>query len=378
MRWKLNSWHGTISAPWNKTRMKSLMKSKPFSPRLFAWYRKNKRDLPWRKTRDPYAVWISEIMLQQTTVSAVIPYFNDWLKQFPDVKALDRTPLQSILKAWQGLGYYQRAQNMKAAASIICKEYGGRFPDSYEKLIRLPGFGPYTTAAVLSIAFDRPYPVMDANVRRVLMRLKGIKKKASPSLDRDLSAYLKPLLPQKKMGDFNQSLMELGALVCRPKNPFCLLCPITDFCRAYEKGEQNIIPTPKTRRVEKIEAVLGIIKEDGRYLIQKRPSNGLLPDLWEFPGGKREPKETLEQTLIREIKEELGTEILEAHPLITVRHAYTRFLVTLHAFECKLRKKPNTRKKNMRWVTLKGLRRFPLPSGNAKIVRFLEERDKKL
>jgi len=349
------------------------MDHKSFSRKILLWYGHNKRDLPWRKTGDPYKIWISEIMLQQTTVPAVIPYYEKWFVLFPDIMTLNKAPLQTVLKAWQGLGYYQRAKNMKAAASIIMDKHGGQIPNSYDELIGLPGFGPYTTAAVLSIAYDLPYPVLDANVRRVAMRLKGLKKEASTTNDPVLSEFLKPLLPQKRMGTFNQALMELGSLICRSHNPSCLSCPVADFCMAYQKGEQEVIPTPQKRKYKKIEAVIGIISEDGRFLIQQRPPMGLLADLWEFPGGKKEEGESLEQALKREIKEELNTDIQDIRFLTRVHHSYTQFQVTLHAFECRLQKELQIKGKNMRWITLKGLRRFPFPSGSVKIVKFLEK-----
>lgn len=347
-----------------------------FRRKLRLWYQKNYRKLPWRQTDDPYKIWISEVMLQQTTVQAVIPYYKNWMKLFPNIKALSRAPLQKILKAWQGLGYYQRAKNLHKAAKMIEEKFKDQIPLDYDELIKLPGFGSYITAAVLSFAFDKPFPVIDANVRRVLMRLTRMRSEASPKNDKILLEFLEPYFPLKKAGLFNQALMELGALVCRVRNPLCLLCPLPEFCKAFKAGEQEIIPTPRKRIYKKIEAVVGIIQEQGKYLIQKRPSKGLLADLWEFPGGKRKTEETLKDALRREIKEELGADIAEEKFLTRVRHSYTQFQVTLSAYECSLNNKPHFRKGQHKWVTLKALRRFPFPSGSAKIVHFLEERDK--
>ncbi|HEX2694769.1 MAG TPA: A/G-specific adenine glycosylase, partial [Acidobacteriota bacterium] len=296
-----------------------------FARDLLRWYARRRRVLPWRRTTDRYAIWISEIMLQQTTVNAVIPHYERWLEIFPDVRSLARAPLQKVLKAWQGLGYYARARNLRAAAKIIVKEHGGNFPRDREIVRRLPGFGPYTTAAVLSLVFGEPLPVIDANVRRVVMRLARIHGKAGSDKDAALMAHILTVFPPKRPGAFNQAMMELGALVCKPRSPQCLLCPVSAFCRAYEAGEQEIIPAASKRSSRKIEAVVAVIERDGRYLIQKRPSSGLLAGLWEFPGGKREKGETLEDALAREVREELGVEIREAHPLVTVRHAYTEY-----------------------------------------------------
>ncbi|MCJ7681448.1 MAG: A/G-specific adenine glycosylase [Candidatus Aminicenantes bacterium] len=346
----------------------------PFTGILLSWYRRHGRHLPWRETKDPYRVWVSEIMLQQTTVKAVIPYYDRWMKLFPDMNTLSHAPLQTVLKAWEGLGYYQRARNMKEAAEIFVERYGSRIPPSYETLIKLPGFGPYTTAAVLSIAFDLPYPVLDSNVRRVLMRYFLIEGKSTSKNDNLLRNNLNPLLPPEKMGDFNQALMVLGALVCTPGNPQCLLCPVREGCRGFEAGKQEVIPEPITLPTTRLDAVVAVFEHDGRFLIQQRPPSGLLAGLWEFPGGKIERGESHQEALLREIREELAADI-EVGPYLTgVTHAYTRFVVTLHVYECRLKKEPKKSATPRRWITLKGMKRFPFPSGSARIIRFLEAR----
>lgn len=348
-----------------------------FRRRLGSWYRSHHRKLPWRDTKDPYRIWISEVMLQQTTVAAVIPYFKKWIALFPDLSTLSKAPQQKVLKAWEGLGYYQRAKNLHKAAQIINQSYGGQFPQDYKMLRSMPGLGPCTTAALLCFAFDNPYPVVEANVRRVMMRLLRITGRAQPKNDRIFLPFLNCLLPQKKPGQFNQALMELGALVCKPRNPLCSLCPVTEFCQAYKAGEQEIIPLPKKRKYKKIEAVVAIIRKDNKYLIQKRLPRGLLAGLWEFPGGKRRKNESLLEALQREIKEELGVGIENQEYLTQVNHAYTQFQVTLHAYTCSLKSIPHLKTENRRWVTLRGLKHYPFPSGSAKIIRFLEEREGK-
>lgn len=346
-----------------------------FHKPLLRWYHRHQRDLPWRKTRDTYRIWISEIMLQQTTVAAVIPYYERWMKRFPDMETLSQAPLQSVLKEWQGLGYYQRARNLHRAAGIFMEKYAGKIPDDYTALIKLPGFGPYTTAAVLSIAYDRPYPVLDANVRRVCMRLMAMQGEAETGKDRSIRRFLEPHLPSRNMGTFNQALMELGALVCRSQNPACLLCPLTEFCKAYERGEQEVIPRPRKQAYTQLEAVVGIICKEDRYLIQKRPEKGLLAGLWEFPGGKVKPLESLEQALYREIQEELGVGVSSHSYLTSVEHAYTQYRVKLHAFACSLKQEPELSRKTQtrRWITLRGMHRFPFPSGSVRLIRFLEK-----
>jgi A/G-specific adenine glycosylase len=347
-----------------------------FQRKLRVWYTAHQRKLPWRKTRDPYKIWISEVMLQQTTVQTVTSSYTKWIEDFPDMRTLSKSPLQNVLKAWQGLGYYQRAKNLHKASKIITSTYGGQFPQDYNVLKSLPGFGPYTTAAVLSIAFDKSHLTIDANVRRVLMRLLKFKQKATSKIDRELHSSFSPFLPHNHMGIFNQSLMELGSLVCRPKNPLCLLCPVSEFCEAYQSGIQEVIPIPEKRYYKKIAAVIGIIEKEGKYLIQKRPSTGLLADLWEFPGGKIKKGETPKQALKREIKEELGEDIYDERFLTKVQHSYTQFQVTLHAFFCSMKTDPVLDRKRQRWITLKGMRQFPFPSGSAKVIKFLEHQQK--
>lgn len=343
--------------------------------KLLRWYDTHHRELPWRNNHDPYKIWVSEVMLQQTTVKAALPYYSKWIELFPDVISLSRARLQKVLKAWQGLGYYQRAKNLQRASRIIIDKYQGQIPRNYQDLRKLPGFGPYTAAAVLSLAFDQPHPVLDANVRRVLMRLIRLRGEVSSRNDRTLLQILTPLFPKKNTGLFNQALMELGALVCRPKNPLCLLCPIGQLCRAFEKGEQEIIPSPKKRSYRRVDAVVAIISNGGKYLIQKRPPSGLMADLWEFPGGKRKSDETLREALRREVREELSAEVEEKF-LLKVEHAYTQFQVSLHVYECRLKNKPLLRKRRHLWVALRGLKNYPFPSGSAKIVKFLEAKEK--
>jgi A/G-specific adenine glycosylase len=344
-----------------------------FRRKLKTWYSKNHRKLPWRENQDPYRIWISEIMLQQTTVQTVIPYFLAWMTLYPDMLTLSKAPLQKILKIWQGLGYYNRAKNLHRTSKIIMADFDGKIPQEYDELIKLPGFGPYTTAAVLSIAYDKSYLTIDANIRRILMRILNWYRIASSSIDKKLDLYFSPLLPRKDPGTFNQALMELGSLVCRPKNPLCLLCPVLEFCGAYKAGKQEVIPVPEKRSYKKIDAVIGIIERNKRYLIQKRPPTGLLADLWEFPGGKIEQGESAEQALRREIQEEIGAEIHLAQFLTKVQHSYTQYQVSLQAWSCTLKSDPVLDKNRHRWVTLRGMRQFPFPSGSAKIIQFLEK-----
>lgn len=340
---------------------------------LMNWYRKNKRDLPWRETRDPYKIWVSEVMLQQTTVNAVIPYYDRWVKTFPTVQHVARAGEQKILKMWQGLGYYSRAKNLHKSAKIICQDFAGRLPEDSEQLRDLPGFGAYTTGAVLSIAFDKKFSIVDANVRRVIMRLKAMEGLPTIGLDKIIHEHLLVELPEKEVGTFNQALMELGALICRSKNPLCSMCPLKSLCKAQFLGIQEIIPQVQKKNLIEVNAVVGVFQKGNRFFMQKRPSSGLLADLWEFPGGKIEKGEKPVEALHREIKEELEIFLVSAEYLTKVVHFYTQYKVYLNVFLCKTKQSIGL-SSSAKWLTLKDLETHPVPSGTLKILQALKDK----
>lgn len=260
-----------------------------FSERLLAWYRIHKRDLPWRRTRDPYAIWVSEVMLQQTRVDTVIPYWRRFMERFPTAKALAEAPEGEVLKLWEGLGYYSRARNLQAAARELCDRFDGRVPADREAFASLKGVGPYTTGAVLSIAYDMPEPAVDGNVMRVLSRHFRIHEDiAKPAARVRMEKLAKALIPEGAAGDFNQALMELGATVCTPKSPYCLVCPVMEHCAGRLAGEEESLPIktkakaprPEHRSVAWIEGEGDLA---GRILIRQRPDSGLLARMWELP-----------------------------------------------------------------------------------------------
>lgn len=240
------------------------------------------RAMPWRETSDPYAIWVSEVMLQQTRVDTVIPYWERWLERFPTVEALARAELDDVLKEWEGLGYYSRARNLHSAARMVRERFNGRVPDEPETLRELPGVGEYTAGAVASIAYDVPTPAVDGNVRRVLARLYD-REAPTPAALRDLAAGL---VPEERPGDFNQALMELGATVCTPRSPECGRCPLAEWCEARRLGVQELRPLPKGRPPVPEETVRTavIVRDDGALLLIRRPEDGLLGGLWELPG----------------------------------------------------------------------------------------------
>ncbi|MEP0804069.1 MAG: A/G-specific adenine glycosylase, partial [Chloroflexota bacterium] len=254
------------------------MPSPSLQTRLLAWYRKNKRILPWRGHPEPYAVWVSEIMLQQTRVETVIPYFERWMRLFPTVQALAEASEQEVLNAWEGLGYYSRARNLHKAAKVIVRDFGGNLPHSLSELIKLPGIGRYTAGAIASIAFGADEPALDGNLKRVYARLFDVTEAVdSPKGEKLLWEIARRNLPHGRAGDFNQALMDLGAAVCLPKNPRCLLCPLMELCKARENGTQELRPVRKPKKaVPHHVHAAGVIVRRGRVLLARRPPGGLL------------------------------------------------------------------------------------------------------
>ncbi|WP_029192340.1 A/G-specific adenine glycosylase [Paenibacillus harenae] len=296
-----------------------------FSTELLAWYRLIKRDLPWRINRDPYRVWVSEIMLQQTRVDTVIPYYNSFMSKFPSVQALAEAPETEVLKSWEGLGYYSRARNLQAGAKEVVEKYGGIVPDDKASVAGLKGVGPYTTGAIMSIAFNRPEPAVDGNVMRVLSRYFCLEDDiAKPAARAGIEKLAASLIPEGAAGDFNQALMELGALVCTPKSPSCLPCPVMEHCAARLDGREHELPIKtkaKPPRPELRAAVIiaGTGEHAGKVLVRQRPDTGLLAQMWELPHlllpadkhgllDEQAPKEQAELAVLigRLIEEETG------------------------------------------------------------------------
>jgi A/G-specific adenine glycosylase len=352
------------------------LRYKEVSSLLLKWFRKNARDLPWRKTKDPYAIWVSEIMLQQTQVDTVEPYYHRFLKRYPTVRRLARARLDTVLKLWEGLGYYSRARNLHLAAKKIIRDHDGNIPQTKQALLTLPGVGPYTAGAIASIAFNKDEPLVDGNVIRVLCRLFRIRENPkSGMVQKRLWRLARELLPSGRAGTFNQALMELGATVCWPRSPNCDVCPLQKICMANKYSEQEILPyRPRRKPLPRQDVVVAVIYKNGRILIDKRKPDGLLGGLWEFPGGKIENGESLTAALKREVREELGITVRIKRPLITVQHAYSHFSVTLHAFECAHASgTPKCRTcVDYKWIYPKQLKNFAFPTANKKIFAALQ------
>ncbi len=343
--------------------------------RLLAWFEQNARNLPWRQTLDPYAIWISEIMLQQTQAETVKAYYTRFLNRLPTVQHLARARLHTVLKLWEGLGYYARARHLHEAARVVASDHGGAFPRTREGLMSLPGIGRYTAGAIASIAFGQAEPVLDGNVTRVLCRVFAVRTDPRKADTRDgLWSWAATLAASGRPGDVNQGLMELGAIVCVPRHPRCSDCPLLGLCQAHRQGIQDSLPV-KSRRpaVPHYTVAIGVIFKGPHVLIDRRRPSGLLGGLWEFPGGKRTGRETLAATLHREVREELGIRIQVGRPFMRVDHAYTHFRVRLHVFICRYAGgQPRCRACTaFRWVLPQKLRRYPFPAANQKIIAAL-------
>jgi A/G-specific adenine glycosylase len=347
-----------------------------FRRRLLAWYGKNQRDLPWRRTADPYAVWLSEIMLQQTRVETARGYYERFLQRFPTVTDLAVADEADVLKLWEGLGYYSRARNLHRAAQTIVERHDGDLPDSYEGLIRLPGIGPYTAAALSSILFDRPHPALDGNVMRALSRLLRVEEDPRrASVRAEMVRAGEALMPRTGTGDLNQALIELGAKVCTPRQPGCGSCPVANWCRAYNELEDpSVLPVrvPRKKRPH-LQVTAGIIRRRGKVLIAQRPAGGMLAGLWEFPGGKQEPGESLVGCLRREIGEELGILIDVEEEVACVDHEFTHLSITLHAFSARYR---SGRVRAIgcsafEWIDTDRLQQFAIPRADHRVLEEL-------
>lgn len=346
-------------------------KAPPDVRRLLAWYARHHRHLPWRSTSDPYAIWVSEVMLQQTQVHTVIPFYHRFLQRFPDIHSLATADLQTVLKCWEGLGYYARARNLHRAAGRVCEQFHGRLPDRWRDMCSLPGVGDYIAAAVLSMAYGQPYAVVDGNVKRVLARLFAM---AAPvNQPRSTTAFRKiaqNLLDHRRPGVFNQAVIELGALVCRPRRPECTICPLTADCRSFPHDVDRYPVRIKRAPVPEYRVAIGVVEKGGRLLITRRARDGLLGGLWEFPGGKLKAGESAESACRREIKEETGLTVHIEQHLAQVRHAYTHFKIMADVFFCRHRSgrvRLNAAEAH-RWVAAGQLDSYPFPGANRKFM----------
>ncbi len=332
--------------------------------------------MPWRGVDDLYFVWVSEVMLQQTRVDQALPYFQRFIHRFPTIESLARADLGDVLLLWEGLGYYSRARHLHRAAGIVVNERGGRIPAEYTEFRSLPGVGPYTAAAVLSIARGLPYAAVDGNVVRVLTRVFAVGDVSGMAgTKRRIQALADELMDRRRPGAFNEALMELGAVICTPRRPKCPECPLRELCEAYREGRPEAYPVSAEKKpVPHYDVVVAVIKNpEGRLYIQKRPEKGLLGGLWEFPGGKRENGETLSEACERELREELGFDVTLGEPFHRLSHAYSHFRITLHAFRGVAESGCGGPKSGIpsAWVAVDELNRYAFPRANRRLIEYL-------
>jgi len=353
---------------------------------LLAWFSENARDLPWRGSYNPYHVWISEVMLQQTQMERGVDYFLRWVKRFPDVASVAEADEQEIMKYWEGLGYYSRARNLHKTAKILVDGYASMVPDDYKILMTLPGIGDYTASAIASIGFNQDYPVKDANVERVYARLFDIDRpiKAKETVAR-IKAIAGEMLPTGRARDFNQALMDFGALLCTPKNPDCRNCQLQNICMAYvrETVDERPIVTKKEKQIL-VEMVSGILVCNGHIYIQQRLEKDVWGSLWEFPGGRPEPEEKGEQALTREFFEETEIAVEVCSRLVDVVHYYTKYKVILHCYGCRMKSESDTlpvpvlhAAQQYRWIKMAEIDDYAFSAGHRKIINQLLQTDPK-
>jgi A/G-specific adenine glycosylase len=333
---------------------------------LLSWYRRHRRDLPWRRTRDPYLVWLSEVMLQQTTVKTATPYYEAFAARFPKVADLAAASEEEVLAAWSGLGYYHRARNLLRAAKHIAQQHHGQFPRTLESALAIPGVGLYTASAVLSIAHGQPLPVVDGNVRRVLARVFACR---GPKWQKDASYYnlAEELLDRQAPGDWNQALMELGATVCTARKPGCPACPLRESCRGFASGRPEELPQNRARRpAVEVTVAAALIERGGRLLLVRRPEGRLLGRMWEVPQTSLESRGLPD--LPRELRERHGL-LVEPGPLaVRARHAITFRRIRVEGYRSRLRRSPPTRDERFCWVTPAELAGLPVSSMTRKLV----------
>ncbi len=343
-----------------------------FSHDLISWFTEEQRELPWRKDQDPYKVWVSEIMLQQTRVDTVIPYFNRFIEQFPTIQDLAQAEEEKVLKAWEGLGYYSRVRNLQSAVREVHEKYGGTVPATKEEISTLKGVGPYTAGAILSIAYGIPEPAVDGNVMRVISRILSIWDDIAKASTRKIfEEAIRTLISEENPSYFNQALMELGALICTPTSPSCLLCPVREHCHGFHEGVENELPIKtKAKKQRLVHLAAVIIRDDeGNTVIHKRPSEGLLANMWEFPNVEislpfYRDKGYIESLLL----EQFGIKVKMAQAISRIEHVFSHLKWDIQVFEGKLQG-PIEEAEDLKLVSPIEIDEFPFPVSHQKIIQ---------
>lgn len=344
-----------------------------FQNDLLTWYKKNKRKLPWRKTKNPYHIWVSEIMLQQTQVETVIPYFNRFIDKYPTIHTLAEAPEEEVLKMWEGLGYYSRARNLHTAVKEVVRKYDGIVPDTKKELGELKGVGPYTRGAILSIAYDQPEPAVDGNVMRVFSRLLLIDEDiARAKTKRIFEDVVKEVIAKEDPSSFNQAIMDLGATICTPKSPACLFCPVREHCRAFDVGAQEELPVKSKAKKQKTEAfrTLVVQNQNGEYLLEKRPETGLLGNMYQFPMVPVREADTEDIPLW--FFEQYGIHLQLGGKKGSLKHVFSHLIWEMDIFTAKTEAK-DVEDPQLRFVGLSEMENLPFPVSHLKIRSKLEE-----
>nr|WP_320114332.1 A/G-specific adenine glycosylase [uncultured Desulfuromonas sp.] len=350
-----------------------------FQQQLLTWYDRCGRDLPWRRTRDSYRIWLSEVMLQQTGVQAVIPYFERFVSQFPEVESLAAAPVDAVIELWAGLGYYSRARNLHAAAQKVCEAFQGRFPQTVSELMTLPGVGRSTAGAIRAIAFDQHGVILDGNVRRVLCRLFAWQDDPrSSAAEKQLWQWAALLTPQQRCHDYAQAIMDFGATLCTPRQPQCDSCPMTTLCQGFQQGIQEQLPRKRQRKAVPLrQEVAVLVEHNGRFAVRQRPLSGMLAGLWEFPSQSFEQAES-ERQLFAHAQVLLGNENPQPVQMLgVVRHVYSHFRVDVTTYYVLADEIQARHFSSCRWLTQAELANWPLHGSHKKIVEtLLAQREK--
>lgn len=351
-----------------------------FTRNLLKWYRVHGRDLPWRRTTDPYAIWVSEIMLQQTQVATVLPYYERFLSSFPTIRDLASAPSDKVLKGWEGLGYYARARHLHRAANEIMTRFGGEFPSRFEEILSLPGIGRSTAGAIATISLGQKYPILDGNVKRVLCRYFCIEEDPKKKeIEEQLWDYSEKLLPRKGADDYTQAVMDLGATLCTPAAPRCALCPVRNQCKAWEKGVQEKLPIKGAgKSIPQRDYVAGVVFRKEKVLIRRRPAKGLLGGLWEFPGGRVDldgKTGGFEKKIKGTLQKEIPWTVDQWTPWGKIKHTFTHFKMILHVFSGRIEEPIGKNTEEKKWVGLEELSDYPFSSAHQKILSKLKQSD---
>jgi len=354
--------------------MKQMLNKEEIQKKLLKWFKRNGRDLPWRKTTNPYAIWVSEIMLQQTQVVTVIPYYKKFLKSFPTVRHLAEADISNVLKVWEGLGYYSRARNLHRASQIVLDRFRGIIPNNLKDLVSLPGIGRSTAGAILSFAFQKEAPILDGNTKRVISRLFAVSDNPTAAKTDDLLWRIsESLVPKGYSYPFNQALMDLGSMLCTVKEPDCPRCPLGAVCKGRASGKPERYPSKRIRKtIPHVESVSAVIKRDGKVLLRQRPPSGLLGGLWEFPDWWTKGKQSsgLRMRLRNHIKKDIGITTDVKELIGTFKQTFSHFKLTLRVYHCQA----IGRKRKGHWVAIRSLHLYPMSRIHRQIANLISDR----